>query len=94
MIGRQVFWNKYYVTDERASFQTRWLFAVMNVCHINMSGLADKLRISRQAVSALVNGHSKLSFVMVVAICFLCKTNDDPEEIWKMIEEDRKEKNE
>lgn len=92
MVNRHEFWNKYYVADENAPVQSKWLFTVMNRSHTNMTGLADKLHMSRQNISALINRRSGISFVVIVAICYLCDIDDDPEQVWKAIKEDRKEK--
>ena len=94
MIGKQVLWNKCYVIDDNAPFQSRWMFRVLNRGHMSMAQLAEKLHQTRQNISRLVNGKSRISFAMVVAIWYVCELQEDPEEIWKTIEEDWKERKE
>ena len=65
-----------------------WLCRVLNSTGFTQEELGKKLHISRQAISNLVNGHSKLTFSQVCAICYVVAQNfsylaDDPESIWQ-----------
>ena len=50
--------------------------------------VANKLHVSRQAVSGHSSGLAKPTFQNVVSYCWVFGCNDDPEEIWKLVDED------
>ena len=95
MVDRKVFWTKRYAIDDDAPFQSKWILRVLNRSNMSMAQLAEKLHLTRQNISKLVHGESRISFATVVAIWYVCELHEeDPEEILKTIEEDWKERKE
>lgn len=73
----------YYELSPTMTKAQVWICRVLNSSGFTQEELGKKLHISRQAVNNLVNGHSKLTFSQVCAICYVCYLADDPESIWQ-----------
>lgn len=67
--------------------QSRWLTNALNERQITVSELARRMHVTRQMVYNLLHGHQRMTFLHVIAICYLLKLEDDPKEIYKQINE-------
>ena len=75
----------YYTPDETATEAQKWLCRVLNRRGISQAELATELHTTRQAISKLVNGHTKMTFDKVCAIYYVCHLSEDPEDVWNRI---------
>lgn len=64
-----------------------WLHNNMVEHGMRRSDVAEKLRVTGPYVSNHACGNRKPTFMNVVAYCWLFGNIDDPEEIWKLVDE-------
>lgn len=50
--------------------------------------VAEKLHIGRAHVAGHACGYHKPTFINVVSYCWVFGSKDDPEEIWKLVDQD------
>lgn len=66
----------------------RWLLENMWENGLTQQDVANKLRTTKQSINNQYHGRVNVTFAQVVAYCWIFGNKDDPEEIWKMIEEE------
>lgn len=80
--------KRYYEPESNASPASKWLCDVLNYSGFTQSDLAEKLHMSRQSMSKLMCGVSKLSFCQMTAIIYVCELDSNPERIWREISQE------
>ena len=82
--------RKIYFLKDESGIQQKWLISVFNRSGTNPVTLAEKLHISRQAVSTWMTGKSHLTYMAVCAICYVLKLPDNCEKLYSAIMSDQK----
>lgn len=89
MSDQKAVYKKCYVLNEKdSSIQQKWLVSVLNRCHCNMTGLAEKLHVSKQAISTYMTMTTQLPFPMICAICYVTGIPDKAEKVYEAIQKD------
>lgn len=65
-----------------------WLNQNMLRCGMRHDDVARKLHVSRVHVTGHASGYHKPTFMNVVSYCWVFGGKDDPEEIWKLVNEE------
>ena len=73
--------NTQYEADD--AFIQKWLVDVLNTNNLNCTQLAKLLHVSKQTTCAWVQGQYEPSYTTIIAICYLLKLKDDPNEIFE-----------
>ena len=80
--------KQHFEKDPNDSAQTKWLIDVFNATGTNCRKISEKLHVSRQLVSCWLRSEHKIQYAYIFVICKTYNLQDDPEEVYKMIEED------
>lgn len=65
-----------------------WLNQNMLRCGMRHADVAEKLHVRRAHVTCHASGYYKPTFMNVVSYCWVFGGKDDPEEIWKLVNEE------
>lgn len=79
--------RNYIVTEEDGKF-LRWFINCLTEAGLTQSNVAKKIGVTRQAVNMMCRKKYKPQKQTVIALCWAFGMKDDPEEVWKLVEED------
>ena len=65
-----------------------WLNQNMLRCGMRQVDVAKKLHVGRAHVAGHASGYHRPTFMNVVSYCWVFGGKDDPEEIWKLVNEE------
>ena len=86
MRARKVKIIRHYEVDENATFAQKWIRDVLNDHELNYTSLARMLHVTKQTISNWLSGASpSIPFTVVATIIYLLDMDDDPEEIYSRI---------
>ena len=69
-------------------YQSKWLADVLNGLRFSCRQLGEVIGVSKQTISNWLYGKTPMTYRSVVAICYAFDLYDDPEKVWKKIEEE------
>ena len=76
-----------YIPEEDASPEQKWVYSIVNRAQITPAKLSNICHVTRQAISNIMLGKTRLTFPMICAICYATGL-DDPKEIYYTICQD------
>lgn len=82
--------ERFYKTDENASYQAKWLADVLNQCGLTCSGLAKKIHVTRQSVSNWLLDKNRMTYNSVVVICYRLSLAENSDEVYTNMRNDWK----
>ncbi len=65
-----------------------WFYAEMNKRHYTQRDLSKIIGVSSQHISNILHKRFKPNKPFVIALCWTFGMSDNPEDIWKLVEED------
>lgn len=82
----------YYQVEDTDRFIEKWLANILNEHGLNCMKLARLLHVSKQTPINWLTGKAKVPYTTIVAICYLLKIKDNPDEVYqKMVDEEKGE---
>lgn len=82
--------GKRIIIGREITIRTKFgLWFNQNLIKHNMmhADVAKKMHVSRVHVSSHASGYTKPTFMNVISYCWVFGSKDDPEEIWKLVNE-------
>lgn len=81
--------RKIFYAAPGAPKQELWMVRLFNSRKLNCTTTAKKLHTTKQTVSNYANCVYEIPFMFIAAACRVFDLEDDPEEVYREIQEDR-----